>query len=224
MIRFENVGKRYISGREALSGVSFHLEKGDMAFVTGPSGSGKSTLLKLIALIERPTRGTVLVGNQNTSRIPRRRIPYFRRRIGIVFQDHKLLGDRNVFDNVALPLLIGSLRYREVSRRVRAALDQVGLLEYEKFSPLSLSTGEQQRVGIARAIASRPALVIADEPTGNLDPDLSLEIMRLFERFNQVGVTLLIATHDIELIDKLDCRRLRLEQGRVVKMPQTHEH
>ena len=224
MIRFENVGTRYVSGREALSGVSFHLEKGDMAFITGPSGSGKSTLLKLIALIERPTRGTVLVGNQNTSRIPRRRIPYFRRKIGIVFQDHKLLGDRSVFDNVALPLLIGSLRHREVSRRVRAALDQVGLLEYEKFSPLSLSTGEQQRVGIARAIASRPALVIADEPTGNLDPDLSLEIMRLFERFNQVGVTLLIATHDIELIDKLDCRRLRLDQGRVVKMPQTHGH
>ena len=224
MIRFKNVGKRYASGREALSGASFHLEKGDMAFITGPSGAGKSTLLKLIALIERPTRGTVLIDNQNTSRIPRRRIPYFRRKIGIVFQDHKLLGDRNVFDNVALPLLIGSLRHREISRRVRAALDQVGLLEYEKSSPLSLSTGEQQRVGIARAIASRPALVIADEPTGNLDPDLSLEIMRLFERFNQVGVTILIATHDIELIDKLHYRRLRLDQGRVVEMPQPHGH
>ncbi len=222
MIHFENVGKRYASGREALSGVSFNLEKGDMAFVTGPSGAGKSTLLKLIALIERPTRGTVLVDNQNTSRIPRRRIPYFRRRIGIIFQDHKLLADRSIFDNVALPLLISSLRHREVSRRVRAALDQVGLLEHEKFSPLSLSTGEQQRVGIARAIASRPALVIADEPTGNLDPDLSLEIMRLFERFNQVGVTLLIATHDIELIDKFNCRRLRLEQGRVVEMPKSN--
>jgi cell division transport system ATP-binding protein len=224
MIRFKNVGKRYASGREALSGASFHLEKGDMAFITGPSGAGKSTLLKLIALIERPTRGTVLIDNQNTSRIPRRRIPYFRRKIGIVFQDHKLLGDRNVFDNVALPLLIGPLRHREISRRVRAALDQVGLLEYEKSSPLSLSTGEQQRVGIARAIASRPALVIADEPTGNLDPDLSLEIMRLFERFNQVGVTILIATHDIELIDKLHYRRLRLDQGRVVEMPQPHGH
>jgi cell division transport system ATP-binding protein len=224
MIRFKNVGKRYASGREALSGASFHLEKGDMAFITGPSGAGKSTLLKLIALIERPTRGTVLIDNQNTSRIPRRRIPYFRRKIGIVFQDHKLLGDRNVFDNVALPLLIGPLRHREISRRVRAALDQVSLLEYEKSSPLSLSTGEQQRVGIARAIASRPALVIADEPTGNLDPDLSLEIMRLFERFNQVGVTILIATHDIELIDKLHYRRLRLDQGRVVEMPQPHGH
>ena len=219
MIRFENVGKRYPAGREALSGVSFRLEKGEMAFLTGPSGAGKSTVLKLVALIERPTRGTVLVGNQNTSRIPRRRIPLFRRRIGIVFQDHKLLNDRTVFDNVALPLLIASLRRRELERRVRAALDQVGLLEYEKHLPLSLSTGEQQRVGIARAVASRPELVIADEPTGNLDPDLSLDIMRLFERFNKVGVTLLIATHDLELIDKLQHRRLRLDHGKVVDEP-----
>jgi len=217
MIRFENVGKRYPAGKEALSGVSFRLEKGEMAFLTGPSGAGKSTLLKLVALIERPTRGTVLVGNQNTSRISRRNIAYFRRRIGIVFQDHKLLNDRTVFDNVALPLLIASLRHRELERRVRAALDQVGLLEYEKQFPLSLSTGEQQRVGIARAVASRPELVIADEPTGNLDPELSLDIMRLFERFNEVGVTLLIATHDLELIDKLQHRRLRLDQGKVVE-------
>ena len=217
MIRFENVGKRYPAGKEALSGVSFRLEKGEMAFLTGPSGAGKSTLLKLVALIERPTRGTVLVGNQNTSRISRRNIAYFRRRIGIVFQDHKLLNDRTVFDNVALPLLIASLRRRELERRVRAALDQVGLLEYEKQLPLSLSTGEQQRVGIARAVASRPELVIADEPTGNLDPELSLDIMRLFERFNEVGVTLLIATHDLELIDKLQHRRLRLDQGKVVE-------
>jgi cell division transport system ATP-binding protein len=220
MIRFENVRKRYPAGKEALSGVSFSLEKGEMAFLTGPSGAGKSTLLKLVALIERPTRGTVLVGNQNTSRIPRRRIPHFRRRIGIVFQDHKLLDDRTVFDNVALPLLIASLRHRELERRVRAALDQVGLLEYEKSSPLSLSIGEQQRIGIARAVASRPELVIADEPTGNLDPELSLNIMQLFERFNKVGVTLLIATHDLELIDKLDHRRLCLDQGKVVNKPQ----
>lgn len=219
MIRFENVGKRYPNGREALSGVSFRLEKGEMAFLTGPSGAGKSTLLKLVALIERPTRGTVLIGNQNTSRVRRRRIPQFRRRIGIVFQDHKLLNDRTVFDNVALPLMIASLRRRELERRVRAALDQVGLLEYEKHSPQSLSTGEQQRVGIARAVASRPELVIADEPTGNLDPGLSLDIMRLFERFNEVGVTLLIATHDLELIDRLDHRRLRLEGGKVVPEP-----
>lgn len=219
MIRFENVGKRYESGKEALSGVSFGLEKGEMAFLTGPSGAGKSTVLKLVALIERPTRGTVLVGNQNTSRIPRRRIPHFRRRIGIVFQDHKLLNDRTVFDNVALPLLIASLRRRELERRVRAALDQVGLLEYERHSPASLSTGEQQRVGIARAVASRPELVIADEPTGNLDPQLSLDIMRLFERFNEVGVTLLIATHDLELIDRLQHRRLSLDHGKVVNEP-----
>lgn len=219
MIHFENVSKRYPAGKEALSGVSFRLERGEMVFLTGPSGAGKSTLLKLIALIERPTRGAVLVANQHTARIPRRRIPYFRRRIGIVFQDHKLLNDRTVFDNVALPLLIGSLRRREVARRVRAALDQVGLLQYERHSPLSLSTGEQQRVGIARAVASRPELVIADEPTGNLDPELSLEVMRLFERFNDVGVTLLIATHDLELLGKLGHRRLRLERGRVVQAP-----
>ncbi len=219
MIRFENVGKRYPTGREALSGVSFRLEKGEMAFLTGPSGAGKSTLLKLIALIERPTRGTILVDNQNTSRIPRRRIPHFRRRIGVVFQDHKLLNDRTVFDNVALPLMIASLRHRELERRVRAALDQVGLLEYENHSPLSLSTGEQQRVGIARAVASRPELVIADEPTGNLDPDLSLDIMRLFERFNEVGVTLLIATHDLELTNRLAHRSLRLDGGKVAPAP-----
>ena len=193
---------------------------GSTVALVGPSGAGKSTVLKLVALIERPTRGTVLVGNQNTARIPRRRIPLFRRRIGIIFQDHKLLNDRTVFDNVALPLMIASHRRRELERRVRAALDQVGLLEYEKHSPLSLSTGEQQRVGIARAVASRPELVIADEPTGNLDPDLSLDIMRLFERFNKVGVTLLIATHDLELIDRLQHRRLRLDHGKVVDEPE----
>jgi cell division transport system ATP-binding protein len=216
MIRFESVHKRYPNGRDALAGVSFTLEKGEMAFLTGPSGAGKSTLLKLVALIERPTRGTVLVNNQNTSRVRRRQIPYFRRRIGIVFQDHKLLPDRTIFDNVALPLVIAALRRRDVERRVRAALDQVGLLSREKSLPETLSAGEQQRVGIARAVASRPDLVIADEPTGNLDPDLSLEIMQLFERFNDVGVTILIATHDLELIERLGHRRLRLEGGKIV--------
>ena len=219
MIRFENVRKLYPAGREALAGVNFHLERGEMAFLTGPSGAGKSTLLKLVALIERPTRGTVLVASQNTARIPRRRVPQFRRRIGIVFQDHKLLNDRTVFDNVALPLMITSLRRRELGGRVRAALDQVGLLRYEKQFPLSLSSGEQQRVGIARAVASRPDLVIADEPTGNLDPGLSLEIMRLFGRFNEVGTTVLIATHDLELINRMRYRRLCLEAGRVVDPP-----
>jgi cell division transport system ATP-binding protein len=215
VIRFENVHKRYTNGREALSGVSFSLEKGEMAFLTGPSGAGKSTLLKLIALIERPTRGTVLVNSQNTARVPRRRIPAFRQRIGVVFQDHKLLYDRSVFDNVALPLIIGGLKPREIGRRARAALDQVGLLDRESHPPITLSTGEQQRVGIARAVASRPDVVIADEPTGNLDPELSLDIMRLFERFNDVGVTLLIATHDLELIERLDHRRLRLVAGQI---------
>jgi len=215
MIRFENVHKRYPNGREALSGVSFSLERGEMAFLTGPSGAGKSTLLKLIALIERPTRGTVLVNNLNTARVPRRRIPRFRQRIGVVFQDHKLLYDRSVFDNVALPLVIGGLKPREIGRRVRAALDQVGLLDRETHAPITLSTGEQQRIGIARAVASRPDVVIADEPTGNLDPELSLEIMRLFERFNDVGVTLLIATHDLELVDHLNHRRLKLVAGQI---------
>jgi len=217
VIRFENVHKRYANGREALSGVSFALAKGEMAFLTGPSGAGKSTLLKLIALIERPTRGTVLVNNQNTARVARRRIPSFRQRIGIVFQDHKLLYDRSVFDNVALPLVIGGLKPREIGRRTRAALDQVGLLDREGHAPVTLSTGEQQRVGIARAVASRPDVVIADEPTGNLDPDLSVEIMRLFERFNEVGVTLLIATHDLELIEGLGHRTLKLVAGQIVQ-------
>lgn len=216
MIRFDNVYKRYPNGRDALAAVNFRLERGEMAFLTGPSGAGKSTLLKLVALIERPSRGTVLVGKQNTSRVRRKRIPHFRRRLGIVFQDHQLLNDRTVFDNVALPLVIGSLRRREIGRRVRAALDQVGLLGYEKQSPVALSSGEQQRVGIARAIASRPELVIADEPTGNLDADLSREILALFERFNEVGVTILIATHDLVLIEKQKHRRLTLDGGKIV--------
>jgi cell division transport system ATP-binding protein len=215
MIRFENVYKRYTNGREALSGVTFGLERGEMAFLTGPSGAGKSTLLKLIALIERPTRGSVLVGQRNTSRVSRRQIPGFRQRIGVVFQDHKLLYDRSVFANVALPLVIAGLGPRETGRRVRAALDQVGLLGRESHAPITLSTGEQQRVGIARAVASRPDVVIADEPTGNLDPDLSLDIMKLFERFNEVGVTLLIATHDLELIERLPHRRIKLVAGQI---------
>ena len=215
MIRFENVQKRYPGGREALSGVSFALERGEMAFLTGPSGAGKSTLLKLVALIERPTRGSVLVNGQNTNRIARRRVPYFRQRIGVVFQDHKLLYDRTVFDNVALPLVIAGLKPRDIGRRVRASLDQVGLLDRESHSPITLSTGEQQRVGIARAVAGRPDVVIADEPTGNLDPDLSFEIMRLFARFNEVGVTLLIATHDLDLLERLGRRRIQLVGGRV---------
>jgi cell division transport system ATP-binding protein len=219
LIRFENVHKRYPNGREALADISFQLEKGDMAFLTGPSGAGKSTLLKLVALIERPSRGTILINNQNTSRIRRRNISYFRRQIGTIFQDHKLLYDRTVFDNVALPLVIAGLGRRETARRVRASLDQVSLLGNEQQAPLSLSTGEQQRVGIARAIVGRPELVIADEPTGNLDPDLSLEIMELFMRFNEVGVTVLIATHDLKLIEHLGQRRLELHSGKLTVEP-----
>ncbi|HVY65401.1 MAG TPA: cell division ATP-binding protein FtsE [Gammaproteobacteria bacterium] len=215
MIRFENVFKRYPTGREALSGVSFNLERGEFAFLTGPSGAGKSTLLRLIALIERPTRGTVLINNQNTTRISRSRIPPFRQRLGVVFQDHKLLYDRSVFDNVALPLVIAGASRREIERRVRAALDQVGLLGRESHAPITLSTGEQQRVGIARALAPRPDVLIADEPTGNLDPDLSREIMELFTRFNEVGVTVLVATHDLELIGHLPHRQLKLVAGQL---------
>ena len=215
MIRFENVFKRYPSGREALSGVSFNLERGEFAFLTGPSGAGKSTLLRLIALIERPTRGTVLINSQNTARISRGRIPPFRQRLGVVFQDHKLLYDRSVFDNVALPLVIAGASRREIERRVRAALDQVGLLGRESHAPITLSTGEQQRVGIARAVAPRPDVLIADEPTGNLDPDLSREVMELFTRFNEVGVTVLVATHDLELVEHLPHRQLKLVAGQL---------
>ena len=213
MIQIENVVKRFPGGQEALRGLSLVVEKGEMAFVTGHSGAGKSTLLKLIALIDRPTSGQVIVDGQNTRRISRRRIPGYRRQIGMVFQDHKLLNDRAVFDNVALPLVIAGVGRREAARKVRAALDQVDLLRKEKQAPETLSSGEQQRVGIARAIVSRPKLLIADEPTGNLDPDLSLEVMRIFRRFNEVGVTVLIASHDIALIDQLGCRRIRLENG-----------
>jgi cell division transport system ATP-binding protein len=215
LIRFENVHKRYEGGREALAGVTFNIERGELAFLTGPSGAGKSTVLRLIALIDRPTRGTVLVNDQNTARIPRRRIPKFRQRLGVVFQDHKLLYDRSVFDNVALPLVIAGANRREIEKRVRAALDQVGLLGRETHPPITLSTGEQQRVGIARALAPRPDVLIADEPTGNLDPELSAEIMQLFARFNEVGVTLLIATHDLELIEHMPHRRLKLVAGRI---------
>jgi cell division transport system ATP-binding protein len=213
LIHIEDVRKRYPGGHDALRGLSLHVEKGEMVFVTGHSGAGKSTLLRLIALIDRPTAGAVIVDGQNTRRVTRRKIPAYRRQIGMVFQDHKLLNDRPVFDNVALPLVIAGIGHRDAARRVRAALDQVSLLNKEKQLPETLSSGEQQRVGIARAIVSRPKLLIADEPTGNLDPDLSLEVMRIFRRFNEVGVTLLIASHDIALIDQLGCRRIPLANG-----------
>ncbi len=216
MIRFSHACKRYPGGHEALSRISFHMPAGQMAFLTGHSGAGKSTLLKLIALLERPSRGQVFVNGQNLARISRRRIPFFRREIGIIFQDHQLLFDRTVFDNVALPLIIAGLPQREIGKRVRAALDKVGLLKKERVYPVTLSGGEQQRVGIARAVVNKPPLLLADEPTGNLDPELSREIMRLFEDFSQVGVTVLIASHDLDLISRLPCRQLTLKEGQLV--------
>lgn len=215
MIVFDRVHKRYPNGREALSDISFHVPRGEMLFLTGHSGAGKSTVLKLIALIDRPNRGQVIINQQNTAGVTRQRIPRFRRQIGVVFQDHKLLHDRPVFDNVALPLVIAGMRRREMDKRVRAALDQVGLLGKENLGPLELSTGEQQRVGIARAVVSKPPVLIADEPTGNLDPALALEIMYLFKRLNDVGVTVVVATHDVHLIEHFDLPRVVLENGRV---------
>ena len=215
MISFARVHKRYPNGREALADVTFSLANGEMAFLTGHSGAGKSTILRLVALIDRPTRGQVVVNRANTTEVRRRAIPAFRRNVGVVFQDHKLLHDRPVLDNVALPLVISGLTRREIEKRVRAALDQVGLLGKEKSLPLELSTGEQQRVGIARAVVSKPPVLIADEPTGNLDPDLAREVMRLFRRFNDVGVTVLIATHDFHLVEEFGMRRMIIEGGRL---------
>lgn len=216
MIQFDNVSKRYPTGQEALSNLSFSLEEGEFAFLTGHSGAGKSTLLKLITLMERPSQGQVLINHKNLNRLHPHQIPYFRRRVGVVFQNHHLLFDRSIYDNVALPLEVMGFPRADIPRRVRAALDKVGLLAREKQSPVTLSTGEQQRVGIARAVVHKPRILLADEPTGNLDPDLSAEIMVLFSKFNEVGVTVLIATHDIALIAPMGCREIHLEQGRLV--------
>lgn len=213
MIRFHGVTKRYPGGKDALRGISFEIKQGEMVFVTGPSGAGKSTLLRLIPLLERPSRGSIIVNDVNISTLSRRRIPYLRRSVGMIFQDHRLLPDRSVFDNVALPLVIAGFEHKEAQRRVRAALDKVGLLDRERSDPATLSGGEQQRVGIARAVVSRPPILLADEPTGNLDPALSEEIMRLFEQFNRIGVTLLIASHDHALVERLGHRRLHLTAG-----------
>lgn len=215
MIRFDNVSKRYNEGRDALSNVNFELQTGEMAFLTGHSGAGKSTLLKLIMLIERASRGQVFIGNRPLAKVTSTQIPYLRRQIGVVFQNHHLLFDRTVFDNVALPLQISGVPVREQARRVRAALDKVGLLNKENSMPLSLSGGEQQRIGIARAVVNKPAILLADEPTGNLDPALSAEIMQLFHDFNHVGTTVLIATHDIALVQRMRHRVLVLDQGQL---------
>jgi cell division transport system ATP-binding protein len=217
MIRFDRASKRYPNGREALSAASFEIGTGEMVFLTGRSGAGKSTILKLVALLERPTRGLVLVNGHNTAALSTRRIPAFRRELGVVFQDHRLLTERSILDNVALPLHAAEtgLTLKDIDRRVRAALDQVGLLDRSAALPLELSVGEQQRVGIARAVVSKPKLIIADEPTGNLDPALSLEIMALFRRFNDVGVTVVIATHDLDIVKAWGLREIVVEGGRV---------
>jgi len=222
MIRFDNVSKRYPEGRDALQAVSFHLPAAAMAFLTGHSGAGKSTLLKLVALLERSSRGQLFLDGENLSRTRNRRIPFIRRKIGMIFQNHRLLFDRTVFDNVALPLVIAGHRHPDIGRRVRAALDKVGLLGKERALPITLSGGEQQRVGIARAVVNKPPLLLADEPTGNLDPELSRDIMHLFQQFNQVGVTVLIASHDLDLISRLPYPQLQLQQGRLINPEVIH--
>lgn len=216
MITFDRVSKRYAQGHEALSEVSVEIRQDELVFLTGHSGAGKSTLLRLIMLIERPSRGQIIVDGQNLAKVSSRGIPAHRRNIGVVFQNHQLLFDRSVYHNVALPLVIAGYDQRDIGRRVRAALDKVGLLSKERALPITLSGGEQQRVGIARAVVARPRILLADEPTGNLDPALSAEIMQLFEAFNQVGVTVLIASHDLALISRLRHRILTLRDGRLV--------
>ena len=216
MIRFERVSKRYPNGREALRDVTLQIGAGEFVFLTGRSGAGKSSILKLISLLERPTRGTVMVNGQDTGGLPARAIPAFRRRLGVVFQDHQLLMDRPVYDNVALPLIVSDTPLREIDKRVRAALDQVGLLQYERALPLELSIGEQQRVGIARAVVARPTILIADEPTGNLDHALARDVMQLFKRFQEVGVTVVIATHDLALVQEFGQREIHIADGQVI--------
>ncbi|MCX7097180.1 MAG: cell division ATP-binding protein FtsE [Methylococcales bacterium] len=216
MIRFDNVNKRYPETGDVLRNISFHLRRGEMAFLTGHSGAGKSTLLRLIATMERCSRGQIFLDGQDLNQVKENQLPFIRRKMGFIYQDYKLLHDRTVFDNVALPLVIAGFGHHEIARRVRAALDKVSLTGKEKKYPLALSGGEQQRVGIARAVVNKPPIIVADEPTGNLDPELSAEIMFLFGQFQQVGVTVLIATHDISLIEQLNRRVLKLDHGQLV--------
>jgi cell division transport system ATP-binding protein len=217
MIDFTHVFKRYPGGFDALRDINLHIEAGEMAFITGHSGAGKSTLLRLITAIERPTRGEAAVNGRNLTKLPRRRIPWFRREIGVVFQDYKLLFDRTVYDNVALPLIVTGVDDKEIPKRVRAALEMVGLLDKERMLPVTLSGGEQQRVGIARAVVNKPPLLLADEPTGNLDSKLSDEILDLFLDFHHHGVTVLIATHDLHLIDRARRRVIELNHGELAR-------
>jgi cell division transport system ATP-binding protein len=223
MIQFTNVFMTYPSGNKALQDINLIIEKGEMVYISGRSGAGKSTLLKLINLIDRHTRGQIIVKGQNLERISRKRIPMFRRNVGFIFQNHRLLDDRTIFDNVALPLIISGSNHQEVKRRVQAALDKVDLLSKINSYPMELSGGEQQRIGVARAVVNRPAILIADEPTGNLDPMLSWEMMKLFEQFNQVGVTVLIASHEIDMIKHMNKRIIILNKGRILNNDNTNE-
>ena len=223
MIRFSHVSKRYPGGTDALKSISFHLERGSMNFLTGHSGAGKSSLLKLITHSILATRGEIMVNGQNMSRLNKRAVPPYRRNLGCVFQDHKLLYDRSVFDNVALPLIIAGNAHREVGKRVRAALDKVSLLDKEKAMPITLSGGQQQRVGIARAVVNSPAILLADEPTGNLDLKMSDDIMNLFYDFNQHEVTVLIATHDLRYLKDKSTHLLELDQGKIIKGGASHD-
>jgi cell division transport system ATP-binding protein len=219
MIELKHVSKRYSDSGDALSDITFRVERGELVFLTGHSGAGKSTLLRLIPVIERPTQGEILLDEQPVQDLPGRQIRFLRRKLGLIFQDYRLLHDRSVFENVALPLLITGHNPLDVGRRVRAALDKVGLLRKEKRLPLTLSGGEQQRVGIARAIVHKPPIILADEPTGNLDPGLATEIMAMFREFNNVGVTVLIASHDLNLIQRFGNRTLQLDHGRLLEIP-----
>ncbi len=216
MITFEHVSKRYPGGASALLDINFHIDAGEMVFLTGHSGAGKSTLLRLIPMLEKASGGQVIVNGRNLSKTPARLAPHVRRQIGMIFQDHKLLSDKTVFDNVSLPLMIAGVRYAEIRKRVRVVLDKVGLMSKEKSWPLTLSGGEQQRVGIARAIVSMPPVLLADEPTGNLDPQLSKELFGLFRQLNAQGVTVLIASHDLTLIRSMGQRVLVLSSGRLI--------
>lgn len=215
IVRFKDVSKRYPGGHEALRGITLAVESGELLAVTGPSGAGKSTLLKMIAGIERPTSGAVYVGEENVSRMPARALPYLRRKLGLILQDQRLLFDRSAFENVMLPLKVAGYTTRDAAKRARAALDKVGLLERERVNPIALSGGEQQRLAIARAVVNRPALLIADEPTSNLDGAQSMEIGEIFRAFNQVGVTVVVATHDTALAERFASRTVSVTDGRL---------